>query len=158
MTTYVRPTINEIVTAVAEEFQVAEKDIRSFYRARHVVRAKVSVSFLAFCEYQYGVTRIGRALSRDHTTIISNVESAKELIMKDRAYGVQLEAVKEALKDLTRKPKPAAMETDSPAVSYADEIRKRRREGWSLQGICKRYNLAPEHVAPIIGVQLMERA
>lgn len=154
---FLRPSFISIVGYVADEFGVTVKAIYSFERAKPSDQAKLAVALLA-AENHYGVSSIARAMSRENAMIYSMIQSAQCLVRTDAVFKGKVKACRQMIID-NRVPKPKtppAAELEKLETNK-EEILKLRQKEWSLNGICRRFELSPNVVAPVIGVFLVER-
>lgn len=161
MTHDIRPSLQQILDAVLEVFNLTEREIRSYYRSKDLSQARAAVAVVSNLHFRYGVKTIGTFMRRDHSTVLYQVESGIDLLSTDEAFRMKVDRVKALLKETGRKPrvKPDAKVETTSALSPAvvSEIKRLRSMGWSHAGICKRFDLRADVVAPIIGVSLVER-
>ena len=67
------PTIAAVMAAVADRFGVSVVDILSDRRGPVVVRARQAATYLCYKITMRSTSQIGRAMSRDHTTVFYSV-------------------------------------------------------------------------------------
>lgn len=72
-------TVRRIVEAVAAATGVSAREIMSDRRCQRVARPRFAVYWLADRLTPYSSGHIGRALNRDHTTILAGVKHAERL-------------------------------------------------------------------------------
>lgn len=72
-----RPSVNRIVTSVAERTGVSPYRIASKSRSRDVIAARGWVFFL-LSEDGFSLTQIGRMFHKDHTTILHSLRKHKK--------------------------------------------------------------------------------
>ncbi|MBZ6377361.1 MULTISPECIES: helix-turn-helix domain-containing protein [Pacificimonas] len=80
------PAVDELLRLVADEFSIAPLDIRSHRRDIDTTAARWLVCWLARRLTAYSYPQIGRALGRDHTTIMSAVRKVDDRRASDPAY------------------------------------------------------------------------
>lgn len=158
---YFRPSFALIVGAVVQEFRVSQKAIYSFERG-NTSRAKAAIVLLAH-EYGYTLQATAKAMCRDHTTVHYNLKSARALLHHDTLFKFQLRNCRRLIKD-NRVPKPKA----DPAA-YQDKLEACKAEilrlrnlhgnerGWSKKGLARHFGIPESVIAPVIGVDLVER-
>jgi chromosomal replication initiator protein len=89
-----RPTIQDILPAVAKYCRVSQKVLKSGSRRQSVVAARALIVYLARELAGLSFARIGRALGgRDHSTIMHNYRKVADALDRDAA-------IREALADL----------------------------------------------------------
>ncbi len=76
----------ELLELVAKETGVTYAQILGKRRLRPVCDARHVISGLLYESGRYGYTFIGRALNRDHATIINSVRRCKNLIEVDKVF------------------------------------------------------------------------
>jgi chromosomal replication initiator protein len=91
------PTLACIVGAVALEFGVTRAELLGDGRSRQHVRARQAAMLLARDLAQRSTTVIGRALGRDHTTVIHGTARARELAATDPDFAKRLAAARKTL-------------------------------------------------------------
>lgn len=92
---YHRPTpIDPILEAVAAVFHVTVDAMRERGREQSVGEARQVVMYLARQRTGMSYAEIGRALKRDHTTILWGVESIAKRVRSDERLRVGVERVK----------------------------------------------------------------
>lgn len=85
----VRRTIRELAFAYVERcFDVSHRELVSPSQLRHAVHARFAFAWI-IRRYrpQIGSNQIGRWLGRDHSTVISAIRRADELIASDENFG-----------------------------------------------------------------------
>ncbi len=65
------PSVREIVVAVAKEYGLSPLDIISHRRTRNVTGPRQLVMYIASRFTPMALSKIGRALGRDHTTVLN---------------------------------------------------------------------------------------
>lgn len=81
--------ISDIVTKCADLFYVNRDLITSKSRMRTAVRARQALA-MALSIRGHSTAAIGRWLDRDHTTILHNIEVAKEIMARDSLFGEKI--------------------------------------------------------------------
>lgn len=92
-------TIERIKEAVSEVFAISMKDIMSRRRLKPMVRARHAIAYAAKKLTDESYLQLGAALGRDHSTIVSGVKRAEDLILADKAYAEKIRVLLERLKD-----------------------------------------------------------
>ena len=119
--------IDDIVRVCADEWGVDPRLIRSARRPGHVIEPRFAVFFLA-CELRPDLTlpQIGRALLRDHSTIIYGREQAERMIAtrKDFAAAIAYCRARLAQCDIPPPTRARARKWDTRAVTEVAELAK----------------------------------
>ena len=71
--------MKEIIATVSRQTGVSAEDILSRKQHRHIVGARHLVMWIAHDEANYSMPEIGRALNRDHTTVLSGIQKMRRL-------------------------------------------------------------------------------
>ncbi len=69
---------NHIVDATAVIYGITEKELVSPCRKQHLVHARNMVTDIAYTEFFYTYSVIGKRLNRTHGTLIKNLESFEQ--------------------------------------------------------------------------------
>jgi chromosomal replication initiation ATPase DnaA len=72
------PAIESIIAVVAEETGVSRHDILGPWQNRDAINARQLVCWLARMTTRHSYPEIGRALNRDHTTVMYSVDRVNE--------------------------------------------------------------------------------
>ena len=162
MTEFYRPTIRQVIVAVAEEFNVGEALILSSHQSKLVWRAKSAAAMISV-EQGHTVMSIARALGRDHSTIHSNVMTGRVTLRRDTWFRAQVCAVRAKL-HASRLQKPLSDEE-----VYRQKLERHRAEilklrhlygtdrGWSDRSLARHFGIPVHIIAPVIGVYRVER-
>lgn len=94
-----RPPLDAIIRLVAVEFGVPKSELSSICRKRNLADARKVYSVLAK-QYLYSFKDIGRAINKDHSTIIAAVRVAEWHCETEPAFKKKLEDIKTKLKNL----------------------------------------------------------
>lgn len=70
--------LQAVIRAAAEHMQVSPEEIVSSRRVSHLVRARQLAAYVARVRYGASLPQIGRALNRDHTTVLYHVRAMAE--------------------------------------------------------------------------------
>lgn len=85
------PTIREIIEAAAETFNATAEQLLSERRARDCARPRQVAAYLARSLTAHSTTGIGRAMNRDHATILHATRVVENLIGRDEAFRERVE-------------------------------------------------------------------
>lgn len=158
-----RPTREQILKAVASVYDRPYRAVIGENRMKNNTFPRQVAAYLMSEVYGYSYPHSGRAIRRDHTTVL---HAKRKIIAMLKAGDDELAAKLEAIMALLdgrepvpvvveEKPKPQAEPESDPAVAVVlADIRQLRSRGWSLKSICRRLQVEPRSVAPLIGVHL----
>lgn len=91
-------SFNKILKAVANFYEVNEKDIISPSRKREVVKSRQMVIYLLRQELNYSYPYIGKKIGgKDHTTIIHSFSKIKKDIQRNKEIEEELSYIRESL-------------------------------------------------------------
>lgn len=71
-------TIKSIIAAVARETNIHIRAILSGDRSRNVTAARHEIMRRAYATGRYSLPQIGRAMGRDHTSVVNGIRRATE--------------------------------------------------------------------------------
>lgn len=165
-----RPTREQILKAVASVYGRPYRAVIGENRMKNNTFPRQVAAYLMSEVYGYSYHHSGRAIGRDHTTVLYAKRKIIAMIEAgDEDLATKIEAILALLALLAgkepvpvvreEKPKPqvsAEPESDPTVAFILDDIRLLRRRGWSLKSICRRLEVEPRFVAPLIGVHLEE--
>ncbi|MBY0421516.1 MAG: hypothetical protein K2Q06_04375, partial [Parvularculaceae bacterium] len=87
-------TLENVIEAAAKAFGIAVEDIVGRSQRQKFVRARHGVAFVAREVLKESYPKIGAALGRDHTTIMSSYERATALITRCARFQAAIAAIK----------------------------------------------------------------
>ncbi len=90
-------TIEDAIAAGAEAFGLKLEDMTGRSQPQRIVRARHAVVWCAREVLKESFPRIGKALRRDHTTVMSSYRRAQALIERDKAFQDGVKRIREAL-------------------------------------------------------------
>lgn len=90
-------TLDDAINAGAEAFGLARAEITGRAQPQRIVRARHAIVYCAREVLAESFPRIGKALSRDHTTVMSSYRRAQALIERDKAFQEGVRRIREAL-------------------------------------------------------------
>ncbi len=90
-------TLEDAINAGAEAFGLARAEIVGRAQPQRIVRARHAIVYCAREVLAESFPRIGKALSRDHTTVMSSYRRAQALIERDKAFQDGVARIREAL-------------------------------------------------------------
>jgi len=90
-------TIDDIVRTVSTHYNVKASDLRGSRRQRAVSRPRQIIMFLCRNFLNSTFPEIGRALNKDHSTVISAVRKVESLLKTDSSVREAVEAIKRQL-------------------------------------------------------------
>ncbi|WP_411819519.1 DnaA/Hda family protein [Hyphococcus formosus] len=90
-------TIDDAIAAGAEAFGLAVDDLLGRAQPQRIVRSRHAVVWCAREVLKESFPRIGKALKRDHTTVMSSYRRAQALIERDKAFQDGVRRIREAL-------------------------------------------------------------
>lgn len=90
-------TIEDAIAAGAEAFGLKLEDMTGRSQPQRIVRARHAVVWCAREVLKESFPRIGKALKRDHTTVMSSYRRAQALIERDKAFQDGVRRIREAL-------------------------------------------------------------
>lgn len=92
-------TIDDAIAAGAEAFGLKLEDMTGRAQPQRIVRARHAVVWCAREVLKESFPRIGKALKRDHTTVMSSYRRAQALIERDKKFQDGVQRIREALED-----------------------------------------------------------
>ena len=90
-------TIDDAIAAGAEAFGLKLEDMTGRAQPQRIVRARHAVVWCAREVLKESFPRIGKAMKRDHTTVMSSYRRAQALIERDKAFQDGVKRIREAL-------------------------------------------------------------
>lgn len=90
-------TMEDAIAAGAEAFSLNLEDMTARAQPQRIVRARHAVVWCAREILKESFPRIGKALKRDHTTVMSSYRRAQALIERDKAFQDGVRRIREAL-------------------------------------------------------------
>jgi chromosomal replication initiator protein len=90
-------TLEDAIVAGAEAFGLTRADIVGRAQPQRIVRARHAIVYCAREVLGESFPRIGKSLSRDHTTVMSSYRRAQALIERDKAFQDGVARIREAL-------------------------------------------------------------
>jgi chromosomal replication initiator protein len=90
-------TVGAILRAVSATFEIRETEILSERRMQRSCIPRHAVMGLARDLTPYSLPRIGRALGRDHTTVLNGIGRHEARLAQDPDYAARIRAVSERL-------------------------------------------------------------
>ena len=90
-------TLEDAIDAGAEAFGLGRAEIVGRAQPQRIVRARHAIVYCAREVLAESFPRIGKALSRDHTTVMSSYRRAQALIERDKAFQDGVARIREAL-------------------------------------------------------------
>ncbi|MEZ5892555.1 MAG: DnaA/Hda family protein [Parvularculaceae bacterium] len=90
-------TIDDAIVAGAEAFGLAAADITGRSQPQRIARARHAVVWCAREVLKESFPRIGKALKRDHTTVMSSYRRAQALMERDKAFQDGVKRIREAI-------------------------------------------------------------
>lgn len=92
-----RVTVGSILRAVSAEFGIPELELLAHRRMKRSCVPRHAVMGLARSLTPYSLPQIGRAMRRDHTTVLAGIHRHQERLEQDPDYAAQIRAVSERL-------------------------------------------------------------
>lgn len=90
-------TLEDAIAAGAEAFGLKLEDMTGRAQPQRIVRARHAVVWCAREVMKESFPRIGKALKRDHTTVMSSFRRAQALLERDKAFQDAVRRIREAL-------------------------------------------------------------
>lgn len=90
-------TIDDAIAAGAEAFGLTMDDLLGRAQPQRIVRSRHAVVWCAREVLKESFPRIGKALKRDHTTVMSSYRRAQALIERDKTFQDGVRRIREAL-------------------------------------------------------------
>lgn len=84
-----KPTIAEIVKSVEARFGLTRGAVTGCNRQKHIARARHAACHIAR-KNGYSLPEIGRAIGRDHTTVINSLNRAEHLLETDPDFSMRV--------------------------------------------------------------------
>ena len=91
-----KPSIREIIEAVAVEFNVTPEQITGQRRHADLFKARAAVCQVA-AEAGFSSPLIGKALRRDHSTVLNAITRAQGFMAEDRGFALTLAKVRKII-------------------------------------------------------------
>lgn len=92
-------TLDDAMAAAAEAFGLQLQDMTCRSQPQRIVRARHAFVWCAREILKESFPRIGKALKRDHTTVMSSYRRAQALMERDKAFQDGVKRIREALED-----------------------------------------------------------
>ncbi len=92
-------TLDDAIAAGAEAFGLKLEDMTCRSQPQRIVRARHAVVWCAREVLKESFPRIGKALKRDHTTVMSSYRRAQALLERDKAFQDGVQRIREALEN-----------------------------------------------------------
>ncbi len=92
-------TLDDAIAAGAEAFGLKLEEMTCRSQPQRIVRARHAVVWCAREILKESFPRIGKALRRDHTTVMSSYRRAQALLERDKAFQDAVRRIREALED-----------------------------------------------------------
>ena len=90
-------TLEDAIAAGAEAFGLKLEDMTGRAQPQRIVRARHAVVWCAREVMKESFPRIGKALKRDHTTVMSSYRRAQALLERDKAFQDAVRRIRESL-------------------------------------------------------------
>lgn len=90
-------TLEDAIAAGAEAFSLKLEDMTARAQPQRIVRARHAVVYCAREVLKESFPRIGKALRRDHTTVMSSYRRAQALMERDNAFQAGVRRIREAI-------------------------------------------------------------
>ena len=92
-------TLEDAIAAGAEAFALTQADILGRTQPQRIVRGRHAIVWCAREVLKESFPRIGKALGRDHTTVMSSYRRAQALLERDKNFSDRVTRIREALED-----------------------------------------------------------
>ena len=92
-------TLDDAIAAGAEAFGLKLEDMTGRAQPQRIVRARHAVVWCAREVLKESFPRIGKALKRDHTTVMSSYRRAQALLERDKVFQDCVQRIREALEN-----------------------------------------------------------
>ena len=90
-------SVREVIIAVCERFKISPQNLLGRGRQREFSKPRHMVCLLAYELTYQSLLEIGKAMDRDHTTILHGVRTTRLAIKKDPALALAYQELTEAL-------------------------------------------------------------
>lgn len=91
--------VDDVILLVSDRYQVGKDAILSENRQSKIARARQVIMWIAHRKYNIPLTKIGRSLSRDHTTVLSGVRKIDQQLRDHPNYKCILNEIHEDIED-----------------------------------------------------------
>lgn len=94
-----RPTLSQIIDGASQITKFAPEDIRGPRRWRPLVRVRQAVCWIAYDEGRglMSMTEIARRMNdRDHASISHGIRVARNLLDRDKRFGMLVDGIRDA--------------------------------------------------------------
>lgn len=135
------PTIREIIEASAEVFGCPVEHILSNRRDRIITRPRQVAAYLARSLTAHSTTGIGRAMNRDHATVLHATNQVENLMHRDPDFLKSVELVRDTARlKASARPVPStpAIEIGEIAAALRALGRDAIRAANMLEGLARR--------------------
>ncbi|MEM8937540.1 MAG: DnaA/Hda family protein [Pseudomonadota bacterium] len=92
-------TMDDAIVAGADAFSLSVEEILGRAQPQRIARGRHAVVFCAREVLKESFPRIGKALKRDHTTVMSSYRRAQALIERDKAFQTGVQRIRDALEN-----------------------------------------------------------
>ena len=165
-----RLTPDEIIDAVCAEFGVTKGALCGDSRVKWLCVPRHVCSHIAVRDFGYSAPAIGRALKKDHSTILSALDSIVTRMAVDYDLAARVARLRTTLERKAKQPvppapilmrpvKPPEQLTLAELLARIPDVQKVKRSamelknrGWSANGIARRLGLEPRVAAHLIGI------
>lgn len=148
-----RPTMQEIISIVADEFHVPVERIQTFFREKKLSQARAAVAVVAR-EYGHPYEAIGSRLNRSAGAMLEIATNGRRDMHDDPAFSAKVMDVRSSIN--VRRLERTLREVDAVYVEKLEanraEILRLRKIGWSDKSLSRRFGIPVEVVRPVIGL------
>lgn len=92
-------TIDKIFTVVYRKYNVSKEDLLSSKRNKNIAQARHVAIYLIREILKMSTPSIGTVFNRDHTTVMSSIESVTKKIEKDQLFAVDIKELKKQVQN-----------------------------------------------------------
>ncbi|MBQ7378247.1 MAG: chromosomal replication initiator protein DnaA [Clostridia bacterium] len=95
----VNVTVDKIFTAVYKKYGIKKEDILGERRTKDIAQARHIAIYLIRTITDMSLPGIGKILNRNHTTIISSIETVEKKVMASTAFAMEIDELTKAVKE-----------------------------------------------------------
>ena len=88
---------DQLISAVAKYYGIIQQDLTGPRRNKKLVAARQLAMHMMSAKLQMGVTEIGRAIGRDHSTVTHSLKKVNQLLPSDLGLQADINAISELL-------------------------------------------------------------
>lgn len=149
-----RPTMQEIIAIVAEEFHVSVEKIPTFNRERSLAQARAAIAVVAR-EFGHPYEAIGSRMNRSAGVMHEIATKGRRDLHDDADFSAKVMDVRSTInvRRLSRVISADELAYWDKIEANKAEILRLRKLGWSDKSLSRRYQIPVEVIRPVIGLR-----